>query len=161
MTAAPANFVWFDVDFGLQELYCTVDTGAKFSICLPTSEGTAFSHAILTNHACVVDAFSKISVRHSEAGSEDDRRMIFKAVQGVEGGFDGIDSMVLACVRKWCVHTAQRLLEERRIDGESKRQSSNLKERPTGRPLLDYAVSSSYFLPEIARSTSCCRCLGR
>ena len=91
----------------LWEMYCTVDTGARFSVCLSTAQRAAFEVAIAENWQAAQDAFAHIRVQDAEAGSEDDKTMIFAAVEACEGGFNRMDTLALGCMREWFQQTVR------------------------------------------------------
>jgi photosystem II stability/assembly factor-like uncharacterized protein len=72
----------------LWELYCTVETGAAFSVCLGPAERAAFEAAVFStdgfNH--ILAAFAAIDVSAAQAGSPEDRAMILGAAAQAEEG---------------------------------------------------------------------------
>ena len=56
----------------LFELYCSVDTGASFGVCLGEAEQQALEKALFEDAKAVINAFASIDVAKSEAGDPDD-----------------------------------------------------------------------------------------
>ena len=82
----------------LWELFCTVDTGMEFSVCLGPAEQEAFEADLyaslydgpsLSAHAGsddrIITAFSQIDVAKAEAGNPDDLNMILQAASSMPG----------------------------------------------------------------------------
>ena len=93
----------------LWEIFCTVQTGASFSICLSHKERAGFEAGVLSNYDVMRDTFAKISVRDAEAGDADDLRMILGAVRATPGGFQHLDELVVGRMRAWCEEVARAL----------------------------------------------------
>ena len=85
----------------LWELYCTVDTGAVFSVCLSPAERASFELAIKDDYDAALHAFAHIQVQNAEAGSESDRHMILQAAEALPGGCDHLDAVAVGCMRTW------------------------------------------------------------
>jgi hypothetical protein len=85
----------------LWELYCTVDTGTTFSVCLGPAQRTAFEVALLESYDVLMNAFAGIDVAHSQAGQEADRLMILGEAEKLPGGCDALNAIALAEMRRW------------------------------------------------------------
>eukprot|EP01045_Picozoa_sp_COSAG04_P010135 COSAG04_NODE_612_length_11991_cov_17.359569_3_plen_646_part_00 len=85
----------------LWEVFCTVDAGAEFSVCLGPAEEAAFEAALLQRSDVVLETFARIDVEKAEAGSPDDLAMILKAAREAEGGTEGINAVACERLRAW------------------------------------------------------------
>ena len=85
----------------LWEIFCTVDTGAVFSVCLAPRERVDFELALAENFSVVQSSFAKIRAEDSEASVAADRDMIFGHVRAMAGGFVTIDAMTMSRMRDW------------------------------------------------------------
>jgi len=97
----------------LWELYCTVKTSTKFSVALGPAAEKAFKAELLDEASgCdVLNAFSKVNVKKSQAGNPDDLRMIMAAVEAAPGGCDRINQLATTELRKWMMARVQELRE--------------------------------------------------
>jgi hypothetical protein len=94
----------------LWELYCTVEMGAEFSVCLGADERDAFEAAILEDFDVVFDVFATISVEKAEAGDPRDEAMI-KAAVAAEVGFARLDAMAFERMRSWIFGVARGIVK--------------------------------------------------
>jgi tetratricopeptide (TPR) repeat protein len=95
-TPVPLTRAWC-----LWELYCSIITGAAFSVCLGPAERLEFEVALLRNTDVVVAALSNIDVSQAEAGSEADRVMILNAAESAPGGTARQNEVAIGELRKW------------------------------------------------------------
>ena len=96
----------------LWELYCTVETGSRFSVCLSPAERQSFEHAVNDSYAAVMNAFADVDVATSEAGNPDDLTMIMRAVEATDAGCAGINRMVFQQMRGWVKQIAQQVVSD-------------------------------------------------
>ena len=96
-----------------------MDAGSIFSIALSPEQSAALLEAVRTadSQNVFVDALADIDVAKAQAGKEEDRVMILRAVQGSEGGTDRLNSMATAEMRKWAVSTLQAAAHAWRAEG--------------------------------------------
>ena len=86
----------------LWELYCTVDVGADFSVCLAPAEEEAFRVALRGSHTALLDALAHIDVATAEAGNPADKQRILAAVQE-SGGTSRLNALAMGEMRRWVV----------------------------------------------------------
>ena len=71
----------------LWEIYSTLGTKAKLSVCMSETEMSDFKRALIESVESVVNSLCTIDAETAEAGSQKDLDMIFAAVRTLEGGF--------------------------------------------------------------------------
>jgi hypothetical protein len=98
----------------LWELFCSVDTGVAFSVCLGPVEQAAFEAALLADSQVLMDAFAHIDVATAEAGSPADRAMIMAAVERMPGGCRRLNAVAMAEMRAWVRSVLARMEGARR-----------------------------------------------
>lgn len=91
----------------LWELYCTVQVGARFSVCLGSTDQVDFEEALMQDPDVVLNAFAGINVEDAEAGSESDRTMILAAAASVPGGTVRLNQEAVGRLREWVKSTAR------------------------------------------------------
>lgn len=102
----------------LWELFCTVETGSEFCVCLGSREQAAFEASLLDGGAqSLQDAFSKIDVANAEAGDPEDQRMILTAVGNLEGGSSRLNALVMEQMRTWVLRVIDSMIIQRRVEG--------------------------------------------
>ena len=92
----------------LIELYACRSSGSSFGVAFPPAERARFLEEITERSGAFYDMLGKVSTEKSECSREEDRRRIFAAVRGLDGGFSGLDRSVLSTMTEWL----QRQLEE-------------------------------------------------
>ena len=92
----------------LIELYACRSSGSRFGVAFPPAERARFLQDITTRPAAFYDMLGTVNTERSECSREEDRRRIFAAVRGLDGGFSGLDRSVLSTMTEWL----QRQLEE-------------------------------------------------
>ena len=92
----------------LIELYACRSSGSSFGVAFPPAERARFLEQITKRPGAFYDMLGKVSTEKSECSREEDRRRIFAAVRGLDGGFSGLDRSVLSTMTEWL----QRQLQE-------------------------------------------------
>jgi tetratricopeptide (TPR) repeat protein len=85
----------------LWELFCTIETGSDFSVCLGSAERAGFEKALLEGSEVILEAFARIDVRQAQAGSESDRVSILAAAKAAPGGIDHQNAVAIGELRNW------------------------------------------------------------
>lgn len=98
----------------LWELFCSVSTSTKFSVCLGPATQADFEEAVLTNHRALLDAFSHIDVRAAQAGNPSDLQMILRAVES-DGGCGKLNAVAMKEMRDWVSSVLEQMLAARRL----------------------------------------------
>ena len=96
----------------LWELYCTVETGSEFSVCLGMAEQATFEAVLFGSESGwrnIFEAFSGIDVSKAQAGSPADLAMIIGAASNVEGGLRGLNNTAIKQMRQWFLGELRRL----------------------------------------------------
>ena len=91
----------------LWELFCTVETGSKFTITLSPAEEHAFEESIICDFDAALAAFAQINVEDAQAGNESDRLMILDAARASKVGVAGLNNLAAAKLREWVLHKAR------------------------------------------------------
>jgi hypothetical protein len=92
----------------LIELYACRSSGSSFHVAFPPAERARFLQQITQRPEIFYDMLSKVNTAKSECSRDVDRERIFAAVQGLNGGFSGLDRSVLSTMTEWL----QQQLEE-------------------------------------------------
>ena len=87
----------------LWEIYSTLCTKAKLSVCMSDAEMADFHRALVEEVDNVISALCTIDAETAEAGSKKDLDMIFSAVRTLDGGFQMLNSTVMEQMRGWLV----------------------------------------------------------
>eukprot|EP01045_Picozoa_sp_COSAG04_P008849 COSAG04_NODE_499_length_13372_cov_8.292398_4_plen_328_part_00 len=107
----------------LWEIFCTVATGSKFSVCLGPAEEAAFEAALLGNAGkgfeSVQAAFTHIDVEKAEAGNPADQEMILNAAREAPGGTEGINAVACDQLRAWTLDKVQWLVARKAKPGRA------------------------------------------
>ena len=105
----------------LWELFCTVQVGVPFSVCLGPAEAAAFEAAILDPDSCmkILDAFARIDVGAAEAGNPQDKAMILEQARSSAGGLEGLNAVAVSTLRRWFVDFVVRLGWRARAQGRA------------------------------------------
>ena len=90
---AATNFIWLPLP--QWELYCAVETGSTFAICLGATQQEAFEKALLRDHSSVIKALSNIDANQAK-GSKKDTQMILGAIRGLPGGVEAVNAKAIA-----------------------------------------------------------------
>jgi hypothetical protein len=135
----------------LWELYCTIVTGTRFSVCLGPAERSDFERNLLDDPDVVLDAFARIDVESAQAGKESDRKMILSAAREMDGGLAKLNQESIQRLREWVVHIAIGMVDKAKLGavGVKFRSSSRLQSdasRSPGRNRLEMASVSSQLL---------------
>jgi len=85
----------------LWEIFCTIDVGARFTVCLPNKEKKAFQEALRDDHEAFLHAVADIDVAEAEAGNPTDKQRILDAVQATAEGTSGVNAMAKGQMREW------------------------------------------------------------
>lgn len=94
----------------LWEIYSTLGTKAKLSVCMSETEMSDFKRALIESVESVVNSLCTIDAETAEAGSQKDLDMIFAAVRTLEGGFQTLNVTVLQEMRDWLLDSIARAL---------------------------------------------------
>ena len=99
----------------LWELYCTVECGSEFSVCLGPAEEQAVEEVLAERDGCnvVLQAFSSIDVAKSEAGDPRDLEMILANARTVRGGLTGLNVLAVSELRQAVSAMALRAVERK------------------------------------------------
>eukprot|EP01046_Picozoa_sp_COSAG06_P037427 COSAG06_NODE_4223_length_4454_cov_5.117566_4_plen_727_part_00 len=89
----------------LWELFCTLETGAAFDVCLSPTERASFEAALLEDVDALLKALSQIDVSCAEAGNPHDQQMIMSAVNARPGGSVSLNEVAIGEMRKWLINT--------------------------------------------------------
>ena len=103
----------------LCELYCTVEAGAAFSVCLGPNEPAAFEAAVFPDDGFqqIMGAFAAIDVSAAQAGSPDDLAMILGAAVQAERRLRGLDTVATVALRSWLLAEVPRMARARADTG--------------------------------------------
>jgi hypothetical protein len=85
----------------LIELYACRSSGSHFDIAFPPSERARFLSEIVDQAGAFYGMLGKVNTAKSECSRESDRQRIFAAVEGLDGGFRGLDRGVLQTMTEW------------------------------------------------------------
>ena len=102
----------------LWELFCTVDTGAAFSVALPPEQEGQLVAALRQDPGRLLSAVSTIDVARAQAGKESDRAMILDSVRRSDGGTARLNELAGRVMREWAVETLDRVLAGMREEGD-------------------------------------------
>ena len=94
----------------LWEIYSTLGTKAKLSVCMSETEMSDFNRALIESVGSVVNSLCTIDAETAEAGSQKDLDMIFAAVRTLEGGFQTLNVTVLQEMRDWLLDSIAKAL---------------------------------------------------
>jgi hypothetical protein len=100
----------------LIELYACRSSGGRFDVAFPPAERERFLSEIVDQAGAFYGMLSKVNTAKSECSRESDRQRIFAAVEGLDGGFSGLDRSVLHTMTEWL----QRQLQEEAADAVDK-----------------------------------------
>ena len=98
----------------LWEAFCSVETGATFSVCLGQEERAAFLEAVVGDWHVVMKVFADINIRKAEAMDQKDLEMIDAAVRASEGGYTAVSAKIYEQMWGWVAHTMRQEVETRR-----------------------------------------------
>ena len=135
----------------LWELYCTIATGTRLSVCLGPAERREFERNLLDDPDVVLDAFARIDVESAQAGKESDREMILSAAREMDGGLARLNQESIQRLREWVVHIAIGMVDKAKLGAVgvkfrgSSRPESDASSSP-GRKRLELASVSSQLL---------------
>jgi hypothetical protein len=79
----------------LIELYACRSSGGRFDVAFPPAERARFLSEIVDQAGAFYHMLGKVNTAKSECSRESDRQRIFAAVEGLDGGFRGLDRGVL------------------------------------------------------------------
>jgi hypothetical protein len=96
----------------LWEIYSTLTTQAKLSVCMSNAQNADFRRALVESADAVVSSLCTIDAETAEAGSKKDLDMIFAAVRTLEGGFQTLNVTVMQEMRSWILASVQQALAE-------------------------------------------------
>ena len=109
------------------QLFCTVDVGVKFSVCLSPAEARAFKAALREHHDVFLNALAHIDVANAEAGNPEDKARILKAVEESAGGVTRVNEVAMAQMRAWVTEdVAPAMVRESRDGSEGDSSSLSL-----------------------------------
>ena len=100
----------------LIELYACRSSGGRFDVAFPPAERARFLSEIVDQAGAFYGMLGKVNTAKSECSRESDRQRIFAAVEGLDGGFRGLDRGVLHTMTEWL----QRQLQEEAADAVDK-----------------------------------------
>ena len=131
----------------LWELFCTVDVGARFSVCLSPAEARAFKAALREDHDVFLNALAHINMADAEAGSPEDKSRILAAVEESAGGVARVNEVAMARMRAWVTEdVAPAMVRESREEGDLGGVTQvaillkQLGEREAARPLYEAVI---------------------
>jgi hypothetical protein len=85
----------------LIELYACRSSGGRFDVAFPPAERARFLSEIVDQAGAFYGMLGKVNTTKSECSRERDRQRIFAAVEGLDGGFSGLDRSVLQTMTEW------------------------------------------------------------
>ena len=85
----------------LIELFACRSSGSRFGVAFPPAERARFLETITERSAAFYDMLGKVNTEKSECSRDEDRRRIFTAVRGLDGGFSGLDRSVMSTMTEW------------------------------------------------------------
>jgi hypothetical protein len=85
----------------LIELYACRSSGGRFDVAFPPAERARFLSEIVDQAGAFYGMLGKVNTTKSECSRESDRQRIFAAVEGLDGGFSGLDRSVLQTMTEW------------------------------------------------------------
>ena len=90
----------------LFELYCVFSTNSGFSITMSMDEQSKFVDDITNDRNAINQMLKTIDVRRSKCFIEDDRKLIFSAIEA-SVGFDNVNKLVIDKIKEWFLFGAQ------------------------------------------------------
>ncbi len=78
-----------------------MSSDSSFGVAFPLAERARFLEQITERSGAFYDMLGKVSTEKSECSREEDRRRIFAAVRGLDGGVSGLDRSVLSTMTEW------------------------------------------------------------
>jgi tetratricopeptide (TPR) repeat protein len=101
----------------LWELWCTIATGAVFSVCLEPAHRAAFEAALLQKSCgLLMETFADIDVEKAEASNSDELFMIMNNVRQLPGSCGELNTVAASQMRLWMTHSILREMEIVRRD---------------------------------------------
>ena len=76
-------------------------SGGRFDVAFPPAERARFLSEIVDQAGAFYGMLGKVNTTKSECSRERDRQRIFAAVEGLDGGFSGLDRSVLQTMTEW------------------------------------------------------------
>ena len=85
----------------LWEIFCTIDVGAKFTVCLPNKEKKAFQEALRKDFQVYLHAMAHLDIAEAKAGDPADQTRILDAVRATTEGTSGVNAVAKGQMREW------------------------------------------------------------
>ena len=109
----------------LWEILSTIRSGARLTVQLSSTQRRSFQAKLREDYEYLMTAFCRIDVKNSQAWKEEDRDMIFKAVERYKGGFGGVNNMIMEKLRDWVEMSARMIVNDGRTISDCESAGSN------------------------------------
>jgi hypothetical protein len=101
----------------LIELYACSSSRSQFFVAMPPVERARFLKEIVERGEVFHDMLSNVDTSKSECSREEDLHRIFAAVRCLDGGFSGLDRMVLRTMTQWLQQQLEAEIAGAAVDG--------------------------------------------
>lgn len=129
----PPTRVWC-----LFEQYTTIALGGQLDVVLSKQQEHSMRESLSDKFPLLKEIVSRVDARDAEATAPNDQVQIFRAIDHLDGGFDGLNAAMRRPLAKWLAVTAAGVAERKRPD----------------RPPL----SLTHFKREVGKESSWCCC---